>query len=216
MDLTENIRFKLFGLIHGELARESELRLKEITSQMEDIVEDWIVERISNDVMKISKNSPLQVYHLRDVSFTRETLHIENLDLFNKSGRYYKRISLDVSKRMIPSLEWIKEFQRNPSKFIETSKEQLIFRELQELGIKYFEEALRKSLFEKEYCIQNYSWYYNNSYSFLLPQGINSIEEFQLQFPEWYDKYYIPEFLMNEPEQPSYSGWEGLVEVLKK
>ena len=58
MDLTEDIRFKLFGIIHGELSKESELRLKEITSRMGDIVGEWVTERISDDVMKISKNSP--------------------------------------------------------------------------------------------------------------------------------------------------------------
>ena len=216
MDLTEDIRFKLFGIIHGELSKESELRLKEITSRMGDIVGEWVTERISDDVMKISKNSPQQVYYLRSIIFTKETLEIEGIDLFKKSGHYYNRIGIDISERKIPSLDWLKEFQLHPTRFIETAKEQLMFRELQELGIKYFEEAIKVPLFEKKYCIQNYSWYCNNAYSFLLPLGIYSVEDFQQKLPEWYDKYYIPEFLVGAPERPSLLGWDGLVGVLKK
>jgi len=222
MDLTEDIRYKLYHLIRGNITERKKSIVDQTSLEMRDLVAAWITGRLDKSILKISRSSSYsdQVYYLQNFSFSKKELEIEDNEIFDKyckiSKRCYFNISIDLCGKKIPYFPWMRDFNKSPKKFINSIQEEMMFRELQNLALKCYFEDFKLKEFDYTYSGEGTGWGYNPAYYFLKPQGIESIEDLRDKFPEWYDKFYIPEFLINNSERLSTAGWEGLIKVLKK
>ena len=221
MDLTDDIRCNLYNWIRSDLSNERSVVVDEVISEMKDIVSAWITGRIDEKVLKASRSIPnSQIQYYRNISFSRDNLDIAKVELCSRiskiSRRYYNTyISINMDDKKIPYFPWFKQFTNSIQNFIESPRERMMYRELQNLALKMYREDYKLEKFDHDYCMSD-GWGWYSSGTFLKPQGIDSIEQFQKEFPEWYEKYYIPKVLIDEPERPSVSGYEGLIGILKK
>ena len=120
-----------------------------------------------------------------------------------------------MDEKKIPYFPWFKKFTNSIQSFIESPREWMMYRELQNLALKIYREDYKLEKFDYDYCMSD-GWGWYSSSTFLKPQRIESIEQFQEKFPEWYEKYYIQKVLIDEPERLNISGYEGLIGILKK
>jgi hypothetical protein len=222
MDLVDDIRCKLYNWIRSDLSDKRTKIVDEAISNMKDIVATWIIGRIDNKVMKASKSIPSsQIHYYQGISFTKDNLEIDKDELFSKFSKILRRryynyyINIDMIDKRIPYFPWFKQFNNRIQNFIETPKEMMMYRELQNLALKIYTENYELEKFDSDFCMSD-GWGWFSSGTFLKPQGIDSVEQFQRNFPEWYDKYYIPQILIDKPEGFNISGYEGLIGILKK
>lgn len=221
MDLTDDIRCNLYNLIRSDLAGERTEIVDKTISEMRDIVTAWITGRIDDKAIRAARSIPSdQIQYYRNITFTKENLDINKNELFDKisktSRRYFNYyISINMDEKKIPYFPWFKKFTNSIQSFIESPREWMMYRELQNLALKIYREDYKLEKFDQEYCMSD-GWGWYSSGTFLKPQGIESTEQFQKEFPEWYEKYYIQKVLIDEPERPSVSGYEGLIGILKK
>lgn len=221
MDLTDDTRYNLYKWIRSDLLDKKTEIVDRIIPEMRDIVAALLIEKIGDKAMRSAKSIPSnQIRYYRNISFTKENLNISKNELFDKISRisrhYYDyRISVDLDEKKIPYFPWFKKFNNSIQSFIESPREWMMYRELQNLALKIHRENYKLEKFDHDYCMSD-SWGWYSSYTFLKPQGIESVEQFQEKFPEWYEKYYIQKVLIYEPERLNISGYEGLIEILKK
>lgn len=221
MDLTDDIRCNLYKWIRSDLSDKKTEIVDRTISEMRDIVAALLIERIGDKAMRAAKSIPSnQIRYYRNISFTKENLNISKNELFDKisgiSRRYYNYyISVDMEEKKIPYFPWFKKFNNSIQSFIESPREWMMYRELQNLALKIYRESYELGRFDYDYCMSDgWGWYSSNT--FLKPQRIESIEQFQEKFPEWYEKYYIQKVLIDEPGRLNISGYEGLIGILKK
>lgn len=221
MDLTDDIRYNLCNWIKSDLNNKRTEIVDRAISEMRDIVAALLIERIGDKAMRAARSIPSnQIHYYRNISFTKKNLDISKNELFDKisgiSRRYYNYyISVDMDEKKIPYFPWFKKFTNSIQSFIESPREWMMYRELQNLALKIYREDYKLEKFDYDYCMSDgWGWYSSNT--FLKPQGIESIEQFQEKFPEWYEKYYIQKVLIDEPERLNISGYEGLIGILKK
>ena len=221
MDLTDDIRCNLYNWIRSDLTSERTEIVDKTISEMKDIVAAWITGRIDDKAIRAARSIPSdQIQYYRNITFTKENLDINKNELFDKisktSRRYFNYyISINMDEKKIPYFPWFKKFTNSIQSFIESPREWMMYRELQNLALKIYREDYKLEKFDQEYCMSD-GWGWYSSGTFLKPQGIESTEQFQKEFPEWYEKYYIPKVLVDEPERPNVSGYEGLIGILKK
>lgn len=221
MDLTDDIRCDLYNWIKKDLNIERTEIVDKTISEMRDIVTALLIERIGDKAMRAARSIPRdQIQYYRSITFTKENLDINKNELFDKlsktSRRYYNYyISINMDEKKIPYFPWFKKFTNSIQSFIESPREWMMYRELQNLALKIYREDYKLEKFDQDYCMSD-GWGWYSSGTFLKPQGIESTEQFQKEFPEWYEKYYIQKVLIDEPERPSVSGYEGLIGILKK
>lgn len=221
MDLTDDIRCDLYNWIKKDLNIERTEIVDKTISEMRDIVTALLIERIGDKAMRAARSIPSdQIQYYRSITFTKENLDINKNELFDKlsktSRRYYNYyISINMDEKKIPYFPWFKKFTNSIQSFIESPREWMMYRELQNLALKIYREDYKLERFDRDYCMSD-GWGWCSSSTFLKPQGIESTEQFQKEFPEWYEKYYIQKVLIDEPEGPSISGYEGLIGILKK
>lgn len=222
MDLTEDIRYKLYHLIRGNITERKKSIVDQTSLEMGDLVAAWITGRLDKSILKISRSSSYsdQVYYLQNFAFSKKELEIEDNEIFDKyckiSKQCYFNISINLHNKKIPYFPWMRDFNKSPKNFINSIQEEVMFRELQNLALRCYIEDFKLKEFDHTYSGEGTGWGYNPAYYFLKPQGIESVEDLRDKFPEWYDKFYIPEFLIDSSERPNTAGWEGLIEVLKK
>jgi hypothetical protein len=221
MDLTDDIRCKLYNWVKSDLSEERSKVVDRTIIEMRDIVADWIIGRIDDKIMKASRSvSKNQIQYYRNISFTKENLEINKDELFDKisrvSRRYYNYyISINMDDKKIPYFPWFKQFTSSIQSFIESPRERMMYRELQNLALRIYREDYKLEKFDHDYCLSD-GWGWYSASTFLKPQGVESIEQFQEKFPEWYEKYYILRVLVDEPERPNIFGYNGLIGILKK
>ena len=221
MDLTDDIRCDLYNWIKKDLNSKRLEVVDKTISEMREIVAALLIERIGDKAMKAARSIPGdQIQYYRNISLTKESLDISKNELFDKisrtSRRYYNYyISINMDEKKIPYFPWFKKFTNSIQSFIETPREWMMYRELQNLALKIYREDYKLERFDHNYCMSD-GWGWYSSGTFLKPQGIESTEQLQKEFPEWYEKYYIQKVLIDEPERPSISGYEGLIGILKK
>lgn len=210
MDLSNDIRRILYSKIQKDLSKQVEQSKNDSLCKMKEIIKVWLGDRIDDQVRDLIETNPDQIKILSNISLHRKDLKA-NLDEFKQNRGYYINIKFEREDK-IPLLPWIKDFGNCPHKYVDTSKEKLLYRELQNALIEFERYNAKLSNFSNTYCFSDY--WSEDAETFLKPQQIETSDQLREEFPEWYYKYFIP-YIEKNPE-PNLNGWESLIKILKK
>ena len=210
MDLNDDIRRILYSKIEKDLAKQVEQSKNDSLYKMKEILKIWLGGRIDDQTRDLIETNPNQIKILSNISLHRKDLKA-NLDEFKQNRGYYISIKFEREDK-IPLLPWIKDFGNAPHKYVDTLKERLLYRELQNALIEFERCNAKLSNFSNTYCFSDY--WSEDAGTFLQPQRIDTSNQLREEFPEWYYRYFIP-YIEKNPE-PYLNGWESLIKILKK
>jgi len=210
MDLNNEIRRKLYSKIQRDLEKQIEQSKDNSLRKIKEILKIWLGDRIDVHIRDLIETNPEQIKTLSNISLHRKNLKADLSEL-KQTRCYYVGIEFKKEDK-IPLLPWIKDFEDAPHKYVDTSKEKLLYRELQNALIEFERYNAKLKNFKNTYCFSDY--WSENVDTFLQPQGIDTSDQLREEFPEWYYKYFIP-YIENNSE-PYLNGWESLIKILKK
>ena len=210
MDLSNEIRKKLYSKIQKDLAKQVEQSKNNSLHKMKEILKVWLEGRIDDNIRNLVRANSEQIKILSNISLHRKYLNADLVE-FDQDRGFYISIKFD-KEDAIPLLPWIKDFGNCPHKYVDTSKEKLLYRELQNALIEFERSSTTLNKFCSTYCFSDY--WSHDAETFLQPQKIDTSDQLREEFPEWYYKYFIP--CIEENPEPNLNGWESLVKILKK
>lgn len=211
MDLNSNLRYELYFRIQKDLSNQAEQSKNNLLCKMKEILKVWLGDRINNDIRDLIETNPERIKTLGSISLHRKDFE-SNLSEFKQSRGYFINIKFEREDK-IPLLPWIKDFGDSPRKYIDTFKEELLYRELQNVLIEFERCNARLNNFDTTYCFSDY--WSNDAETFLQPQKIDTSDQLREEFPEWYYKYFIPCLTEDPSLNLNSNSWESLIEILK-